>query len=601
MQLLDGQLVHSASDLNAFTECLHLVAVESERAAGLRVRPLRNDPTAELLARKGDAHEQHYLAKLREQYGADLVAFEQRPVASRAGYVAAEREAVAAMERGAPLIYQPTFFDQTFLGRADFLRRVERPCSRWRWSYEVIDTKLALSPKPYFLIQLCNYSEHLERISGTAPQAAAIVLGSGQERRYAVSEYAAYYRRLKAAYLASIPGADVYPVETAHCDLCLWRAICAAQRDADDHLSLVAGIRRDQIRKLESAGIATLGGLATAPGDVPRRLNPRTFVNLAAQAAEQHRYRSARTAGGEAQHSYSFRSPDDEHAGFARLPEPDDGDIFFDMEGDPLYSVERPLEYLFGIYLPAEDTYRAFWGTDPQRERIAFQDFVDFVVARQRRYPNLHVYHYAPYETTALKRLMGGFGSRENEIDALLRAQTFVDLYPVVKQSIWISQPSYSIKKLEALYGFERRTQTRAGDDSIVMFESWLESRDAAILEDIRAYNEDDCRSTFLLREWLVRLRAERNAMLPSPIAWRAPAQSYSGSSAGRAQRARTKTACRSAADRFARRPARARCDDACPLAAGQFARVPPARTEAGVVGALQSPGAYRRLDRRRP
>ncbi len=196
------------------------------------------------------------------------------------------------------------------------------------------------------------------------------------------------------------------------------------------------------------------------------------------------------------------------------------------MEGDPLYSVERPLEYLFGIYLPAEDTYRAFWGTDPQRERIAFQDFVDFVVARQRRYPNLHVYHYAPYETTALKRLMGGFGSRENEIDALLRAQTFVDLYPVVKQSIWISQPSYSIKKLEALYGFERRTQTRAGDDSIVMFESWLESRDAAILEDIRAYNEDDCRSTFLLREWLVRLRAERNAMLPSPIAWRAPAQS---------------------------------------------------------------------------
>jgi hypothetical protein len=97
LQLLDGHLVHSASDLNAFTECLHLVAVESERAAGLRVRPLRKDPTAELLARKGDEHEQHYLGTLRERYGADLVAFEERPVSSRAGY-APESSPAARLE-----------------------------------------------------------------------------------------------------------------------------------------------------------------------------------------------------------------------------------------------------------------------------------------------------------------------------------------------------------------------------------------------------------------------------------------------------------------------------------------------------------------------
>jgi uncharacterized protein len=524
MQMLDGRLVHSASDLNAFTECLHLAARQRAVAEGRAQRPERDDPTAALLARKGDEHEARHLERLRSMYATRLVAFEQRPAATRAAYEAAERESVAAMARGADIIYQATFFDGSFLGRVDFLRRVETPSARWPWSYEVIDTKLALSAKPYFLIQLCNYSEHVARVQGNAPKEAAIVLGSGSERRFAVDEFAAYYRRLKAEYLAAIEqGADAYPVECAHCDLCAWRDVCARRRDADDHLSLVAGIRRDQIRKLEDAGVGTLAALAGA-GDErrPKRLRHDTYANLRAQAAEQHRYRRAR-ATGSARHSYRFRETPDPKSGFARLPRPSAGDIFFDIEGDPMYRPDRSLEYLFGVYLPEEERYRAFWGTDPVQERLAFESFVDFVVARRQRFPDLHVYHYAAYETTALKRLMGRFASRENEIDGFLVAGTFVDLFPVVKQSLYISQPSYSIKKVEALYGYERATLTRGGDDSIVMFESWLESRDPATLEDIRAYNEDDCRSTFALRDWLVRLRGERNTQLAAPIEWREP------------------------------------------------------------------------------
>jgi len=531
LQKLDAGLVHSASDLNAYTECVHLTALEAEVAAGLKVRPERTDATADLLARKGDEHERRYLERLRERYGAGLVAFEERPAQSRAAYMAAEAAGVAAMARGVPMIYQATFFDGTFLGRADFLRRVERPSARWPWSYEVVDTKLALSAKPYFLVQLCNYSEHVARIQGTAPECAAIVLGTGAEWSFRVEDFAAYYRRLKAAYLAAVAaGEDAYPLECAHCDLCAWREACARRRDRDDHLSLVAGIRRDQIVKLESSGIATLAALAAAGDDArPKKLAAQTYATLRLQAAEQHKYRDARARNGTARHTYSFRAPADAKSGFARLPEPDAGDIFFDMEGDPMYAPGRPLEYLFGIYLPASDEYVPFWATTPAGERRAFEAFVDFVVARRHEYPNLHVYHYAPYETTALKRLMGVFGSREEEIDGFLRAGTFVDLYPVVKQGVFISQPSYSIKKVEALYGFERKTVTKGGDDSIVMFESWIESQDPATLEDIRAYNEDDCRSTFELREWLVRLRAERNARLDEPVPWR-PVPEQAGS-----------------------------------------------------------------------
>ncbi len=524
MHRLAEGLVHAASDLNAFAECVHLIALERDVALGGSHRPEVPSETMDLIARKGLEHERRHLARLEATFGANLVRFDDWPVRSREGYAEAEAATLAAMASGAPAIYQATLFDGTFLGRADFLMRVERPCARWPWSYEVVDTKLALSPKPYFLVQLCQYSEHVARLQGTAPRAARIVLGTGEPWSFEVETYAAYIRHLKQRYLESVAaGEDAYPLECAHCERCAWRAACARRRDEDDHLSLVAFMRRDQLLRLEEAGIATLGALAVAADrDRPKRMARESYDYLRAQAAEQDRYRRAR-ASGTAVHSYAFR-PAADGAGFARLPEPQPGDVFFDIEGDPLYRPGASLEYLFGCYLPdepREERYLAFWGTSPADERLAFEGFVDFVRERRLRYPGLHVYHYAPYETTALKRLGGRFGSREDDVDTFLRDELFVDLYAVVRQALWISQPSYSIKKVEALYGFSRATQTKAGDDSIVMFESWLESQDPAILEDIRRYNEDDCRSTFVLREWLARLRREFNAQRATPVPWR--------------------------------------------------------------------------------
>ncbi len=531
MQRIDGLLVHSASDLSEYTECLHLTARERAVAFGYSTRPERDDKTAALLAKKGEAHEERYRERMELAYGERMTVFERCPLPTMAACKAAEARTLAAMESGAAVIAGATFFDGTFLAHVDFLRRVERSCARWPWSYEAVDTKLALSPKPIYLIALAHYNEHLERVSGTAPLEASIVLGSGVVRPFRIDDFAAYHRNLKASYLVAIASqTDAYPFECSHCDRCAWRQPCAARRDADDHLSLVANIRREQIRKLEDAAITTLGGLAEASDEAcPKRLATPTFDDLRAQARQQHRYRVAHAADPAVRHTHAFRdaepTEDDAKRGFARLPAPDAGDLFFDMEGDPMYRPDRGLEYLFGVYLPAENEYRAFWAHDPNEERAAFEAFVDFIVERQTRYPDLHVYHYAAYEITALKRLMGRFGSRERQIDTFLRAETFVDLFPVVRQSMWISQPSYSIKKVEALYGFVRNTTTRAGDDSIVMFESWLDDGDPATLEDIRAYNEDDCRSTFALRSWLLDLRAEHNtqrvADAKTPVAWR--------------------------------------------------------------------------------
>ena len=529
MQRIDGQWIYSATDLNNFLECRRLIELERDVALGERTRPPQ-DESSKLIARKGEEHERNYL-ELQDRDAGSVVVFNERPPNTLAGLREAEARTIAAMAEGAALIYQATFFDGEFVGHADFLRRVETPCARWDWSYEVIDTKLALQAKPYFIIQLCNYSEHLERIQGTAPAHGYIVLGSGEERAFKISDYSAYYRHVKRSMLAGGAG-ESYPLECKHCAICPWDGVCEKQRDDDDHLSIVAAMRRDQIKKLESAGITTLAALAHAGAEQrPPKMSPTTFDYLRAQASQQHLHRERKRSGEGIHHFYKFRPPADELSGFAKLPAPDAADVFFDIEGDPLFRADRGLEYLWGYVCHEEPleaqpdadaaTYTPLWALDPTQEQRAFERFVDTIVARRKDHPGMHVYHYAAYEVTALKRLMGRFGSREREIDELLQQGVFVDLYPIVRQSMWISQPSYSIKKVEAFYGVQRATETKGGDDSIVMFESWLATRDAAILEDIRAYNEDDCRSTLLLRDWLLQRRGELNKTLETPIPFR--------------------------------------------------------------------------------
>ena len=521
VQRIDGRFVYSASDLNDDLECRHLSALERQTALGELLRPAV-DRSAELIAAKGAEHESRQLARFAADAGPDdLAAFSPRIENTLDGMAAAEAETLAAMERGVRIISQAAFFDGTFLGRADFLRRVEKPCAKWRWSYEVVDTKLALSPKPSFLIQLCNYSEHVERLQGTAPEFAYVILGSGFERRFTLADFAAYYRHRKRTFLSELArAAETYPRQCAHCNICRWSPVCDKQREDDDYLGIVAGIRNDQIERLEGAGITTLAQLGAAGDDRrPQFMREQTFAKLRAQAALQHRQRAATAAGASQRYFYEFL--EGEKTGLELLPAPDPGDVFFDMEGDPLYAPGRGLEYLFGVYLAGENRYVGFWAHDHTEERAAFEQLVDLLVERRARYPKMHVYHYAPYETTALRRLMGRFASREREIDDLLTGEVFVDLYAVVRQSLRISQPSYSIKKLEAFYGMTRSATVARGDDSIVQFEAWLASGDATILAGIERYNEEDCRSTYLLREWLNERREELAVRKGAPLAWR--------------------------------------------------------------------------------
>ena len=514
MQRIEGRFIYSASDLNGYLECKRLTELDSLVARGMLARPDVEDEGLELIRRKGEAHEGRQLECARERHPGRVTCI-ARPERSISAFSEAQEQTLAAMRAGAAVIYQATFYDGTFLGHADFLRRIEKPSpALGAWSYEVIDTKLALHTKPYFLVQLCNYSEHLSRLQGTMPERGWIVLGDGTETAYRLGDYLAYYRHLRTAFLAFAAAHEdgdaprQYPYPRTHCAVCPWNDACAQRRYDDDHLSLVAWMRRDQIGKLEASQIATVEQLAAA-GDAmrPTGMPQETFVKLRRQADLQVRGRTERRL------LYEVLSPAPA-TGFALLPAPAEGDVFFDIEGDPLYEPGRGLEYLFGFWAPADvdppaSAYRAFWAHDPSEEKACFERVVDFITERRKKFPGMHVYHYAPYETSALKRLKQLHCTRENDVDDLLRSDVFVDLYAVVRQGLALSTSSYGLKAVEKFYPLKRLTEVQKGDQSIVMFERWRSEGDRAILDDIARYNRDDCLSTSMLRDWLLERREE--------------------------------------------------------------------------------------------
>jgi predicted RecB family nuclease len=514
MRRFNHQPLLSPSDLNNLLECRHLMALEQARFNGNGVPRSGRGAHVDILARYGEQHESAILDAY-EASGRSVERVVTGPGEHR--FRAALEQTLAAMRGGLDVIHQATLMGDGFGGYADFLERVPRPSGLGDWSYEVADAKLARATKGYFLVQLSVYAALLERIQDLEPQELVVLLGDGRRDAYRTDEFAAYVRRIRRYAEETIAAgvADTYPVPCGHCGICDYRHHCEGRRRADDHLSLVAGMRRDQVVRLEEHGVSTLAALATlAPDRRIPRIPRDSLTKLRSQAALQLRERETGTQ------CYELLAYEPRF-GFGLLPEPAPGDLYFDVEGDP-YIGDRGLVYLFGIgwHDAGGERYEAFWAHSTEDEKTAFEGLVDFVMAWREQHPGCHVYHYGAIEETMLKQLAMYHATRELEVDTLLRADALVDLYRVVRQGVRISKESYSLKKVEDFYWNERTAAVKEAGGSIVAYEQWMGTGDQSQLDDIALYNAEDVHSTRGLRDWLLELRAEL-AATGAAVEWR--------------------------------------------------------------------------------
>ena len=525
MRNADGRLAFSATDLSLHLACAHLTTLRRAETLGEITPPLRyDDPRADALKQRGIEHEQRILERLAaEGRTVATITAPGAPFAKQDWATAAVRT-VDAMRRGVDVVYQGRMEsgDGRWSGYPDFLIRVEAPSALGAWSYEAADAKLARTARGTALLQLLLYSDLLATVQEREPERMHLALGGGGGRidaSFRVVEYSAYYRAVRRTFEAHADAPpETYPEPVEHCRLCDWNGHCVARRRDDDHLSQVAGITHGQRRRLVARDIPTMAALGGLPLPVDPAIDgvsPAALGRIREQARVQD---TARRSGARL---HELITPVERDQGLAALPEPSAGDLFFDLEGDG-FAGEGGLEYLFGI-AHRDGSYEARWALDPQAEKREFERFVDSVMERWERHPGFHIYHYAPYETTAVKRLMSRYATREEEVDKLLRGRVFVDLYRIVRQGLRASVESYSIKKLEPFYGFERDVDLGEATRSLIALEVRLESAsDAGVPDELRAevegYNRDDCLSTLRLAEWLESCRAELEARTGEPV-----------------------------------------------------------------------------------
>jgi uncharacterized protein len=530
-----GNLTFSPSDLilamqSPFASWMERYAIEQPN----EMAEIKRDENAlmNLLATRGNSHETNYLNYLIEKHGVSNVGIVQNTSKHNEA-----KNTLAFMREGKEVIFQARLSRGEFTGKADFLIKVEGKSKFGNYHYEAWDTKLSLSTRPYFLIQLCCYSWMLEEVQEVMPEYATIVLGNLNKNTFRITSYFDYFQRLKKSFIDFqshfTPDFDAMP-DLAECnDYGVWTSFAEHRMKKLDSLVQIANIRKSQIKKIQHAGINTLTELATSTNTTIPRLAHQSFAKIKAQASIQ------KASEGLDIPKYTVLT-ENEKEGLYTLPAKSTLDVFFDIEGHPL--IEGGLEYLWGVsyqdssHSLGKYAFKDWWAHTPHQEKLAFEGFIDFVFNRWQRDNNMHVYHYASYEITAMRKISTRYETRGDKLAELLKNDVFIDLYKIVSKGILIGTPSYSIKYVEHLYRNRRNTLIANGGESVVVYESWRENGgvEAWNLNDngynewlknsenfdwskweelnaIRLYNIDDCESTLELTVWLRSIQKEND------------------------------------------------------------------------------------------
>lgn len=511
MHLNNGSVVYSPSDLITF--------LESEFASWMDRLTLERpdcavadgpDDQSRMIMDAGVIHEKHVLEALATENS--ITHISSCPDRAAATF--------RAMTDGAPIIYQAYLEHAEFIGIADFLIRTKGSSSLGDYHYEVWDAKLGQSMKPHYAVQLCCYSEMLTSVQGELPSHIGVFLANGEKRRLTLRDFIYYYRVLKTGFLDfqnGLTGSE-FPDPANYREHGRWSMYAENRLRQANDLSIVANIRASQIKHLRLSGIRTVKDLLATTDTLVPGLSAKTHQRLCDQAELQV------ASAGRVIPQYRVLPHDRGGIGLSLLPPASPGDVCFDIEGYPLIS--GGLEYLLGVIdlESGRPRFSDWWAHDRHQEKQSFRDFISWIFSKRQEDPAMHVYHYAPYETSALKRLAARHGCCEEEVDELLRAHVFVDLYAVVRQGLLVGEPAYSLKNIEHIYMPKRTGEVATAGDSMVYYHSWRHKRDgddwraSPTLRLIRDYNEADCDSTWKLLEWLRTIQQEAGIPYAGPV-----------------------------------------------------------------------------------
>jgi uncharacterized protein len=462
----------------------------------------QRDPERDFLLKLRQESQQHIALVLAEFYP-----HYQQPQTPQGDWHARAAETEALMKQGVECIYmgvllQSEFHDwRSFLGEFAFEGSVPMSLAGTPhllvkqpgqskfgdWYYFPVSIQLGRRPKPEYKAIAAFYAQLLATLQGTLPPTAEIVLRRQNRYEVALSEWIPRMQQVvsEAVQMLALAQEPEVFISRQRCGLCHWHGHCYAIAQAQQHLSLVPGVTPSRYECLQSLGVLTVESLAAAcPINMGEVMGREVASQLKQQAQAIVENRPLRKL-----HSRLHR----------HRPLPTAAiEFYFDIEAEP----ELNLDYLLGILLVDRQTqteqFYPFLAEKPEGEAMIWQQFLRLV----NYYAEAPIFHFSEYEVETIKRLASLYHTPRREIDRLV--SRCVDLHHQVVTSVTLPVESYSLKSLANWLGFQWRDGGIGGDQCVCWYDQWLKTGDRTLLQAIVRYNEDDCRATFHLKNWLV-------------------------------------------------------------------------------------------------
>ncbi len=487
MQLLNNKFILSPTDLNKYLNCKHYINLEKKRLKNNQKKISVDSPLFKILSEKGFTHENQYLQFLKKEHKQVI------EVSDKVSFLEREQITLDAVEKSIEVIYQPFIASKNWLAIPDFFVKDVS-----NHEFIVVDTKLKKSLIPEHIYQSVMYALIAQEKFNIIISKAKIISPANQEGKFL--EHSFLIKNYSSNVKDQMNELEEYlysdtlsrPIPCTMCKNCEFKDICDEKLLNENSLFVLPNITRLQEKRLREVNIYNIPDLLNS-NTKPVKMAKDTFTKLKLKAE----LRSKRLNGG--QPSYKIM----DKSALKMLPKKSDNDIFFDIEGDPL--VEGGLEYLFGLLIQFKNNYNFIdvWAHNHEEEKNATKKVILQFYNHCKKNPNAHIYHYNSYEVSALRRLSQKYNTCEFELDELLRAEKFIDLYTIVRKFLITSEKSMSLKDLEIFF-IDKRTDTITdAASSIIMYEAWTKTSDNHILDEIKLYNEQDCKSLPKLRDWM--------------------------------------------------------------------------------------------------
>jgi predicted RecB family nuclease len=451
----------------------------------------QRDPPSDYLLKLRQDSIRHQLNILGDQPAA-------APTYAREDWTTGAAATLNLMQQGADRITKPVLISEI----EDGVKLVSTPSLLVKqpghsyfgdWVYEPVDIKLGKRPKLDYQTIAAYHAYVLAEVQGAWSETSWLMLR--QRGAYAVDlvELLPRMQEMLDRCIQMLTEQAEPEVFIAHnrCDLCHWASHCYNIARSSQHLSLLPGVTPNRYVQLQALQLTTLEALAIAP---VKRLEP--LPGFGAQVA----HRLVQQAQATLQNRALASSPTNgsalllTHTELPTAPV----ELYFDIEAAP----DHNLVYLHGVLVvdrqAQTQTFHALLAENQDEEGVIWEQLLELVW----RYPTAPVFHFCPYEVQTVRRLAGEYNTPDSLIEPLV--ERFVDLHERVTRVAILPVESYALKPIARWIGFNWRNPDANGAQSIYWYAQWQATGDRSYLDAILQYNEDDCRATHRVKDWLV-------------------------------------------------------------------------------------------------